>query len=150
MNTLYETKISTLKWIIYDVLGNAGWISYLIGIKRLLSNKTIYEHKITLVLLMIPAIFMIIGIIELISERIAKLDRILSRTRLWRGFGALTFGGLLGIFFSFISSRNNKDWLLMFIGSALCALFAGLCLFGYKKKKVNISQQSLKKNKLFF
>ena len=40
---------------------------------------------------------MLTGVVELISERIHGLDRVLSGKRLFRGFGALTAGVLLGI-----------------------------------------------------
>lgn len=49
------------------------------------------------ILAIVPAVFMLIGVVELISERIAKLDWVLPKARLYRGFGALTLGGLLGI-----------------------------------------------------
>ena len=39
---------------------------------------------------------MAVGIIELISERIDGLDRTLPKKRLYRGFGALTAGGVTG------------------------------------------------------
>ena len=75
---------------------------------------------------------------ELISERIAKLDRILPKERLYRGFGALTLGGIAGIPVSIIglivrSNGNLPLWML--IGAVLCAVFAGLCFKGYRKQK---------------
>ena len=75
MNELYETKISTARWIAYDIPGNIGWILYLIYmINTLKSGISLYS-----LLSVFPMILMLVGIIELISERIAKLDRILPK-----------------------------------------------------------------------
>ena len=41
---MYETKISTPLWIAYDIPGNVGWILYLIGYDRLLTNQGFSEH----------------------------------------------------------------------------------------------------------
>lgn len=41
----------------------------------------------------VPAIAMVIGIVELLNERYHKLSRLLTKKRLYRGFGALTWGG---------------------------------------------------------
>ena len=78
---------------------------------------------------------MLIGVGELISERIAGLDRVLSGKRLFRGFGALTAGGLLGIPMAVIGLMKNKKRAAgMLAGSTLCAVFAGLLFAGYKKE----------------
>ena len=137
MNEIYETKITTARWMAYDIPGNIGWIMYFKGIYNLFSDEIIKEHKFALILLIIPAILMLIGIIELISERILKLDRILTGIRLWRGFGALTIGGILGILLSIFTANINisiKNFLIMLIGSFLCSIFAGLILIGFKKR----------------
>ena len=121
----------------YDIPGNIGWIMYFKGIYNLFSDEIIKEHKFALILLIIPAILMLIGIIELISERILKLNRILTGIRLWRGFGALTIGGILGILLSIFTANINisiKNFLIMLIGSFLCSIFAGLILIGFKKR----------------
>ena len=76
---------------------------------------------------------MLIGIIELISERIAKLDRLLPRKRLLRGFGCLTFGGILGAVVAFIGLVADSYGWWMSVGSILCAVFAGLLYKGYRK-----------------
>ena len=137
MNEIYETKITTARWMAYDIPGNIGWIMYFKGVCDLFSDEIIKEHKFTLILLIIPAILMLIGIIELISERILKLDRILTGIRLWRGFGALTIGGILGILLSIFTANINisiKNFLIMLIGSFLCSIFAGLILIGFRKR----------------
>ena len=131
MNELYETKISTAHWIAYDIPGNIGWILYLIYmINTLKSGISLYS-----LLSWFPMILMLVGIIELISERIAKLDRILPKKRLLRGFGALTLGGAAGVLISLFGIILHKGFssLIMLAGSLLCAVFAGLIFAGYRK-----------------
>ena len=100
MKEIYETKISDAKWIAYDIPGNIGWILYFVGIVLCFADQSQWlGSPLMMTLLMIaviPAVLMLVGIVELISERIAKLDRVLPRIRLLRGFGALTLGGILG------------------------------------------------------
>lgn len=144
---LYETKITDLRWIAYDIPGNIGWIAYFAGlilcfVKR--PDFMLHKGMAGIVFLsMIPAVFMAIGIIELINERIHKLDRVLPKKRLLRGFGALTFGGmtgilvtLLGIFFGATAMRiaDMRYLFLMLGGAAFCAVFAGLLYKGYHRK----------------
>ena len=62
-----------------------------------------------------------IGVGELISERFAGLDLVLSGERLFRGFGALTAGGLLGIPMAILGNKRNKKR-------------AAAMLAGYKKQ----------------
>ncbi len=92
------------------------------------------------VISVIPAVLMIVGIIELISERIQGLDWTLPGVRLLRGFGALTLGGILGtaaaavmlIFAAIITVGNLLYVWLMLAGGILCGLFAGLLYKQYK------------------
>ena len=132
MNTkepLYETKISDARWWAYDIPGNAGC--------ELSCQKpeTGYEQ-------LQPG-----GAAagkpddarcgELISERIAGLDRVLPKGRLLRGFGVLTLGGLGGGIVSALGLATQKEKrgpAIMLIGSVLCAVFAGLCWKGYRKR----------------
>ena len=82
---------------------------------------------------LIPAILMLIGIIELISERIVKLDYVLPKKRLYRGFGALALGGVSGTIISGISFvvLGKRLFLWMAIGGVLCGIFAGLLFKEY-------------------
>ena len=95
MKQLYETKISDMRWYAYDFPGNVGWIAYIVCV--ILGFVRHGEYAALNIVAIVPAVLMLIGVAELISERIAKLDRILPFTRLLRGFGALTLGGLLGL-----------------------------------------------------
>ena len=119
------------KWSAYDIPGNVGWIVYLACVFRGLREKR-DAYSIAAAL---PGVLMLIGVGELISERVAGLDRVLSGKRLFRGFGALTAGGLLGIPMAIPGlKRNKKRAAAMLAGSTLCAVFAGLLLVGYRKQ----------------
>ena len=88
-------------------------------------------------LALLPGSLMLLGVGELVSERFAGLDRVLPKHRLLRGFGALTTGGIGGMIVSALglaAQKEKKTPVLMLIGSLLCALFAGLCWKGYKKR----------------
>ena len=134
MNDLYETRISTGQWWAYDLSGNAGWIIWLICTWKCLAQGITVFSALSLLL----AFLMVIGIIEIVSERISKLDRILPKKRLLRGFGALTPGGIAGIpvaVTGIILKVNSSLPLWMLAGAVLCGLFAGLLFKGYGKKE---------------
>lgn len=133
---MYETKISTLLWIAYDIPGNIGWILYMIAYGRLVADNGFTQNIPTTIVLSIPVLLIVIGIAEMISERMAKLNRILPAIRLWRGFGALTLAGLLGAVLSLLtikSNLNTENAVMMTAGGTLCFVFAGLLLIKYKK-----------------
>ena len=130
---LYESKISTRRWMVYDVLGNAGWIIYFVCLGLLL-KRGINAFSVVIA---VPAILMLIGITELICERIQKLAWVLPKNRLYRGFGALTLGGIIGIVVSapgLLSDKVSSLIWFMLAGSALWALFAWLLFREYKPK----------------
>lgn len=135
---LYESDISDARWIAYDLPGNVGWIAYFTGLILLLINQVTAVSIISI----IPAILMIVGIAELVSERIAKLDRILPKIRLYRGFGALMLGGALGIVTSAIAliiavvnGNGCLHQIVMFVGAILCFILGGLLFKEYKRRK---------------
>ena len=131
--TLYETKIPDERWWAYDIPGNAGWIAYLACLAKSMKSGLNAFNALAL----LPGGLMGMGVGELISERIAGLDRVLSKRRLLRGFGALTLGGIGGMIVSAVRltvQKEKKHPAVMLIGSVLCAMFAGLCWKGYKKQ----------------
>lgn len=132
MNEVYETKISDARWILYDIPGNVGWILYLICLIMLFRGGMYLFAAISTV----PMVLMLIGIFELISERIARLDRVLPQIRLYRGFGALMIGGALGIVASAtgLKAFGGTVLITMLLGAILCTVFAALLFFGYKRK----------------
>ena len=134
---MYESNIKTALWWTYDIPGNIGWILYYIGFWRFLTKNGTSANILTAIILAIPAFLRLIGIIELISERICKLDRILPAIRFWRGFGMLTLGGASGAILSAVtlhSNYNTTNGILMLTGGALCFIFAGLIAVTFKKK----------------
>ena len=148
-DVIYESHISTARWLVYDVPGNVGWILYLICLIRCFVKRPEFMD-IPLVLIsllagILPAIAMVTGIAELISERILKLDRILPKKRLYRGFGALTWGGLGGMIAGltglFAGLRGGYSvgecqlLVLLAVGGALCAVFAGLIFKTFHPRK---------------
>ena len=130
---IYETEISDARWWAYDIPGNAGWIAYLVCLVKNL-KRGLNTFNMTALL---PGGLMLLGVGELISERIAGLDRVLPKRRLLRGFGALTTGGIGGMIvsaFGLATQKEKKHPAIMLAGSVLCAVFAGLCWQGYKKR----------------
>lgn len=142
---MYESNISTARWIAYDIPGNIGWISFLAGlilcfVKRpeLLGDSAVFA---LLLLDVICGAAMLVGIAELIRERRQKLDRVLPKLCLYRGFGALTFGGLGGLAVSLLALA--AAWAkglaglaypaVLCGGSLLCFVFGGLLLKEYKR-----------------
>lgn len=133
MKQEYQSEITEKRWIVYDIFGNIGWITYLICLGLILKN----EIDILTILLCVPAVLMLVGIAELISERIAKLDYVLPLYRLYRGFGMLTLGGFLAIFISMILllTSNHIIFGWMFASGIMCGVFAGLLLKEYHPTK---------------
>ena len=52
MSELYESKISTARWMVYDIAGNAGWILYFIMLYRHFFDMT----GLMRILMVIPAV----------------------------------------------------------------------------------------------
>lgn len=143
-NVIYESDISDARWIAYDLPGNVGWILYFIVLILAFAKKPAFMEDAVMQRLMvvavIPALLMLLGIVELISERFHKLDRVLPKIRLLRGFGALTLGGITGTVTAAVmliyaaagrASELLDIWMLL-SGGILCALFAGLLFKRYK------------------
>lgn len=148
-DVIYESHISTVRWLVYDVPGNVGWILYLVCLIWCFVQRPEFMEiplvLISLVIGILPAIAMVVGIAELISERILKLYRILPKKRLYRGFGALTWGGfggmIVGLTGLFAGLRGGysvgecKLLILLAVGGALCAVFAGLIFKTFHPQK---------------
>ncbi|MCR5598046.1 MAG: isoprenylcysteine carboxylmethyltransferase family protein [Lachnospiraceae bacterium] len=141
---IYVTDISNARWMAYDIPGNVGWIIYIACLVRCFTQKSDFISSWGLfgimIIAVIPLIFMIIGIAELVSERIARLDRRLPKVRLLRGFGALVLGGIFGMAVSVlglvygycIGERSLLLIWLMLLGSFLCFIFAELIYKTYR------------------
>ena len=92
----------------------------------------------------LPALVMLVGIAELVSERAKKLDRVLPRRRLLLGFGALTLGGAFGALVALIGllvgARVAPDcdltlFAVMLVGGLLDGGFAWLLYRGYRPRE---------------
>ena len=131
MKDLYESKISVKRWIIYDIFGNLGWIIYYVV------SYQMWKGGLTSSYVLVPAALMLVGLVELISERIAKLDYVLPRGRLYRGFGALTLGGICGAVYGAVSFGIYRlpQFLWLLAGGALCGVFGGLLFREYHPVK---------------
>ena len=138
-DAIYKTDISDARWIAYDIPGNLGWMTYLAMLAKMVRDREYGSAAISAA----PAALMITGVAELISERIEGLDRELPKARLYRGFGALTLGGITGIAASVVANSSKMTKSAMGGGAALCAVFAGLLLRGYKIASVQRKQAGL-------
>ena len=140
---MYKTDITLKKWIVYDIFGNVGIAYYVVLVKCFVEKPEFMQYwglAAVAVLAIIPALLMLVGLVELIS--IQKLDYVLPKARVYRGFGALSLGGitgaavaLVGIVYALIVGAGEDIGYLyiMLAGGILCAVFAGLCFKRYKK-----------------
>ena len=142
---MYKTSISAARWIVYDIFGNIGWISYFVILGKCFAERPEFMEShwlmAAVIFAIVPALLMLIGIVELINERIHKLNYVLPKVRVYRGFGALALGGvagavvsLIGIIYAMIAGAADIAYLyILLAGGILCAVFAGLCFKGYKQ-----------------
>jgi hypothetical protein len=146
MNRLYETKISTVRWIAYDLPGNIGWIAYIAALTLCFAKSPAFMSNGVLrgltAAAIIPALMMLVGIAELIHERICKQDRILRGRQLFLGFGSLTLGGIVGavlslsgVVYGIVQGATVTLPCIMLAGGVLCAAFAGLIYTGFRPKE---------------
>lgn len=138
---LYETKISNARWMAYDIPANLGWLAYITALVLIFTNGAGCSNSILTYFGVIPAVWLLIGIGELIGERIAKLDRVLPLPRLLRGFGVITVASLLGGLLSAVSfivdltqGRFCLYHLVMTVGGFVCGVLALLLFKSYQRK----------------
>lgn len=145
---MYKTDITDKEWWVYDILGNLGWIAYYVGLVLLIVKGTDLVKgtlfTVFVVLEVICAVGILVGIAELINERINKLDRVLPKIRLYRGFGSLTYSGLAAALISLVhliiaytvnvNSGIVTLW-VMVIGAVFCFVFGRLLFVRYKVQK---------------
>lgn len=134
LRKLYEMHLTNAQWWACDIPGNIGWIIWIVCTVLCLTDGV----SLFSVLAVLPALLMLVGVIELISERAAGLGYVLPKARLLRGFGSLTLGGAVAIpvaIYGWIAKTGGHRPLWMFVGALLCAAFAGVCWKGYKLKE---------------
>ena len=65
----YRMALTDVQWWCCDIPGNIGWIIWIVcNVKALIEGVDLYS-----ILMLLPTALMLIGVVELISERIAKL-----------------------------------------------------------------------------
>lgn len=143
----YETKISDARWNFYDIPGNVGWILYTVAFILILVKQPEYLENPMVGNLFVagwlPIGLNVMAIGELLSERMLKLDRVLSQKRLFRGFGSLVMSAILGLLVSVpmlvINLENGygiaaqRYVVELLAGSILLLLFGWLLFRGYKR-----------------
>lgn len=144
---MYESRISDARWIAYDIPGNIGWIAFLAGVVLCAARRPpVMESgaiRALLLLDMLCGAAMLLAIAELIDERIRRLDRVLPKKRLYRGFGLLALAGLVGWAASLAAlgvacavGLGGKAYLLLMCGGGLlCLIFGGLLFREYKVRE---------------
>ena len=108
-DAIYKTDISDARWIAYDIPGNIGWMTYLAVLAKMIKDRKYGSAAVSAA----PAVLMIAGVAELISERIEGLDRDLPKKRLYRGFGALTLGGITGVASAVVANTEYLKYYIM-------------------------------------
>lgn len=147
---MYVLTITDARWWCYDIFGNIGWIAYFIGLALSLVNHPAYmQHKgvFTFVLLggLACAGIILIGLVELVSERVKGLSRVLSKARLYRGFGAIACGSLAAAIVSVVAlvlvlkTEPSIDLGILHLGlmgggAILCFIFVSLLFKGFVKQ----------------
>jgi hypothetical protein len=153
---MYKLTITDKQWWCYDILGNIGWIAYYTGLALcLLRNPTYMQNKVIFILVvfggLLCAALIFTGLVELISERVKGLSRILSKTRLYRGFGAIACGSFAGAIVSAVAfvliliTKVNINASILYLaimsgGAVLCFIFVWLIFRGFvKQDKLNFN-----------
>lgn len=147
---MYRLTITDKQWWCYDIFGNIGWIAYYTGLALcLLRNPTYMQNKSIFMLIvfggLISAALIFIGLVELISERVKGLARVLPKRRMYRGFGAIACGSFAGTIVSvaavisiLITEVNFNASILypgiMSGGAILCFVFVWLIFRGFVKQ----------------
>ncbi len=148
---IYESDISTGAWVIFDIFGNIGWIAFICTLVLVfLKDEGLNRRPVTFItsiLCIIPALLMVFGIIELITERFQRLSRVLPSGRFHRGFGCLTMGGVIGGALSVIAfiaellygTGEPVYFIVMTAAAFLCGIFTSLIMGtftrAYKKER---------------
>ena len=137
---MYESKISDKRWLILGLLSDIGWIMLFAGIVMYMANGadglgTVAISALFLVTLL-SAVFVLFGVIALITQRMRKIDRVLTKRQLVISFGFVVFGALTAAAASmgsvFVDALWHYETGVCFI--AQCLMYAGglICFaFGY-------------------
>jgi hypothetical protein len=134
----YETHLSKGKWLTLGLLSDAGWIAYFGGLALYMINGAGGLGTVALSALFLLNCLAVVavaaGIIALISQRIRKLGRRLTRGQLCRSFGLVIYGSLAGflcstaavvidLLFGFETGICFVSQIIMGVGALLCFAF---------------------------
>lgn len=135
---MYESKISNKKWRVLGLLSDIGWIAFYIGLIFYIIETGIplsFTGVLSIILL-VCGIVILCGIVEIIDERYHKLDRVLPKKRLLRGFGYTVYGSLAGAVTALVAlaaclvSKDATRSGILYMG--LICLGAFICfIFGF-------------------
>ena len=96
------------KWLALGLLSDLGWIAYFAGFALYMAGGAdglgTVAISVTFLLNGLAVLAVIIGILEIISQRIRKIRRTVQRADLIFGFGFVVFGGLAGFLLSGVSA----------------------------------------------
>ncbi len=147
MNKIYTTELSGAKWLTLGLLSDFGWIAYFVGFVLYMANGAdglgTTALSVTFLLNCLCVLAVMIGIIEIISQRIRKLRRTIQKGDLIFGFGFVVFGSLGGflssgasavmdILMKYESGMCFASQLLMTVGSLVCFAFGLPVLRSFK------------------
>lgn len=135
---LFESKLSDVRWTIYAVVADLGWIGYGIGLVWAIVGGSLRGGALAWlsVLAVLFAAGIACGLWELISEHRQGLGRILPWFRLCRGFGLLAISDLAGAIVGAAGyglASGGAPWALMAAGGLLCGVFSLLLFARYKR-----------------
>lgn len=124
---MVETKLSDGKWLALGLISDVGWLLYFAGFTLYLLSGADGLGTVILsaafLLNAAAALSVLTGIVELISQRIRKLDRRLKKSQVIMGFGCCVCGGLAGGLVSLFSAAVD---LLFHYETGMC--FAAQCM----------------------
>ena len=104
----YTSTISDKKWLTLGLLSDLGWIAYFVGFALYLINGAdglgTVVLSVTFLLNCLCVLAVAVGIIEIISQRIRRLSRTISKRDLLFGFGFVIYGALAGFLLTGVSA----------------------------------------------
>ncbi len=100
----YTTKLSDNKRLTLGLISDAGWIAYFTGFGLYLTNGAdglgTVALSVTFLLNCLAVLAVFVGIIEILSQRIRRLNRTVQKGDLIFGFGFVVYGALGGLLVS--------------------------------------------------
>ncbi len=138
---MYTSDIPKGCWIALDIVGNIGWISYVVCTVLLLEGGTEGPLEVALSCIEVICSLSLLGAVaELTTQRIDHLDWTLPRIRLARGFGVLAYAPVAGLLFSLVRISLAEGGgtpsvipVVMAAGSVLCGVCSFILLRRYRE-----------------